>query len=290
MTLKECVEAVIEYVEEHISDPLSADLISDKIGFSKFYLSRIFPIYTGMSLMAYVRKRKLNHALIDLQKDMRIIDIAVFYGYSSERAFSRAFVNEFGQSPSHYRKNKYVMKGSQRVFDIQLPRKDWIDMIKDYLSDISYEVLDEMTVISGVKSGFEPEDEIINEMMTFKTKNSIDVKRMFGFDSPIEDERAKLGERGYELWLVVDQEIDLSETSYSHKSIPAYKYAKLRITDPFSNPMERIPKAWRSIITWIEDNKVLKKSDYDETLNCLEEVIEVDGITYMDIMVPIEKI
>jgi len=290
MTLKECVEAIVVYVEDHIHDTLSADIISEKIGYSKFYLSRIFPVYTGLNLMAYVRKRKLNHALIDLQKEMRIIDIAISYGYGSERAFSRAFANEFGKSPSYFRNNSYKIKCSQQVYDVHLPRREWITMIKDYLSDITYETIKDMKVISGIKIGLEPEDEIINEMMQYKDDMKIKIDRSFGFDSPVEEKRASIGERGYEFWLAVNADVSLENTDYILKSVPSYKYAKLRITDPFENPMEKIPNAWKTLVTWIEDNQVISKSDTNEQLDCLEEVLDIDGMTYMDIMIPIEKI
>ncbi|MBI9015121.1 MAG: helix-turn-helix domain-containing protein [Clostridiales bacterium] len=291
MTLKEYIEEIIKYVEENIHEVITADIISKRIGFSKFYLYRIFQTYTGLTLMEYVRKRKLNHALNDLKTDQRILDIALNYGYGSERAFSRAFVNEFGKSPSHFRNNEHKIESKLSVYDLSLPRKDWIEMVKEYLSKVRYETLKEMTVISGIRIGAEPEEEIINLMMAFQKEHNFEVKRSFGFDSPVDEEVANKGHRGYEFWLSIDEKDTgvVEGTEFVIKQIPSYKYACLRITDPFENPMEKIPNAWKSLVSWIEENNVVCETGQDQNLDCLEEVIDIDGTTYMDILIPITK-
>ncbi|MNC51914.1 Regulatory protein SoxS [compost metagenome] len=59
--------------------------------------------------MEYVRKRRLGYAMLDVMNGRRILDIALDYGYSSERSFSRGFQQEFGQLPSNCRGAGYAM-------------------------------------------------------------------------------------------------------------------------------------------------------------------------------------
>lgn len=289
MYYKDYIEAVVEYVEDHLTDELNVEIISDKIGYSKFYLQRIFLLYTGYSIMVYVRKRRLQVSLDDLRVGMRILDIAVKYGYGSERAYSRAFVKEFKASPSQCR-TYHKRYSKMNVYDIQLPNKEWINKMKHYLSEIKYETIEKMTVISGIRVGFEPEDEIVGVMEAFATEHQLSVKRKFGFDSPVSAELSEQGQRGYEFWLVVDEfdhhMIDASEFEVKH--IDGYKYAGLIIEDPFENPMEKIPNGWKTLVAWLDDNVevVFGKNKH---LNCLEEVLEIDGTTCMNILVPIAE-
>ena len=290
MELKDYIEDVIKYIENNIHEVLTADILSKKIGYSKFYLHRIFQIYTGLTLMEYVRKRKLHYALLDLKKDKRIIDIAVDYGYGSERSFSRAFVKEFGNSPSYYRNRPAESIKRLVVYDLHLPRKEWLENMKEYLSEIRYETLKDMTVISGIRISADPEDEIIGIMIKFKNDNGIIVKRTFGFDSPVTEAEREKGYRGYEFWMVIDDEgaFELVEgTEFTVKKIPSYKYVSLRITDPFANPLERIPNGWKTLVAWLDKNKVQCDFENDINLDCLEEVKEENGTMFMDIYIPI---
>jgi AraC-like DNA-binding protein len=49
---------MIDHIDEHISEPLSLDGISWHVGLSKYYLNHMFSIYTGFSVMEYVRRKK----------------------------------------------------------------------------------------------------------------------------------------------------------------------------------------------------------------------------------------
>ena len=288
MKLKKYIEAVINYIEEHIQEDLSVDQISHSIGYSKFYLHRIFQIYTGLSIKAYVRKRKMYHALVDLQTELRVIDIALKYGYASERSFTRAFTNMYGKSPSHFRNVDYLVEEKLCVYDLELPERDWVNKVKEYLSSVRYETLEPMTVISGKRAGLEPEDEIIGVMSRYAEGHNIVVKRRFGFDSPVSEDMQAKGQRGYEYWLVVNDDYNLISSEFVLKKIPSYKYVSLRIENPFENPMEKIPNGWKTLVAWLDSNveDIMSK---DLCLDCLEEEYEKDGINYMDIFIPIAK-
>jgi AraC family transcriptional regulator len=86
------------------------------------------------------------------------------------------------------------------------------------------------------------------------------------------------------------------ETCVSVKLIPAYRYATLRITDPFADPFERIGGGWRFLANWLQHHEVptepgLSGEPADcQQAACLEEVLEIDGVTVMDIFIPLERI
>ena len=107
LQLKQHLQRLIDYIEEHLEDELNLDDLSRVIGYSPFHLHHIFTAFTGESLAGYIRKRRLSQAVRWIQgTDLRITDIALHCGYQTPAAFSKGFRQEFGISPSELRKNK----------------------------------------------------------------------------------------------------------------------------------------------------------------------------------------
>lgn len=101
----EAIARCIEYIEENIKNELSPEIIANECGYSVFHFSRVFNINQGITLMEYVKKRRLSLAAEDLFNGKRIIDIAIDYGFETHNGFSKAFKKEFGYSPTHYIKH-----------------------------------------------------------------------------------------------------------------------------------------------------------------------------------------
>lgn len=283
--MKEYLQAIIDFIDSHVDEKLTLDSIADHIGFSKYYLNQVFSIYTGYSIMAYTRLRKLEYATELLKTDMRIIDIALELGYSSERAFSRALTKALGYPPSYFR-NTTVLKSRQLViYDLKLQidentfygyfpphhknivekiKKEGIPNMMKYLSDVNYVMLDSMTVVSGIKVGKKPESDIISIMNRLVETYNLSPLRSFGFDIPIDGNEDPMVYRGYEFWHVLsDQDLKrlpssknfvFEDVEFTIKKIPKHRYATLRITEPFVDSFERIPGAWKALYSWLEAN------------------------------------
>ncbi|MFR5875222.1 MAG: helix-turn-helix domain-containing protein [Eubacterium sp.] len=89
------------YIEEHLTDEIDINQLSKITMQSADSFKRFFSYIAGMSMNEYIRRRKLSSAVFDLQNtDLRIIDIAVKYGWSSADSFTRAFVSQHGITPS----------------------------------------------------------------------------------------------------------------------------------------------------------------------------------------------
>lgn len=83
---------------------------------SLYHFSRLFVLYTGLSPIEYVRRRKMLHAASAICSGEKILTVAVQYGYSSHTAFSKSFKKVFGCSPSTYRKVT-----DRKVSDFDIP-------------------------------------------------------------------------------------------------------------------------------------------------------------------------
>jgi len=101
----------MQYVEENLTNDIDFTKLSRIAGCSEYHFRRMFSFLAGMSLGEYIRLRRLTMAATLLQtEDKKIIDIALEMGYESPDAFTKAFQNLHGVTPSHVRKNNARVK------------------------------------------------------------------------------------------------------------------------------------------------------------------------------------
>lgn len=124
---KKQVQEIIKEIDSSIrkgeDEEMSLRLLSEKLGYSEFYVSRKFFEISGMKYRDYLRYRKLAFALKEVRdSNEKILDIAVKYGFSSGEAFSRTFKKAYGISPSSFRKNPVpvVLRTIIKPFDCYL--------------------------------------------------------------------------------------------------------------------------------------------------------------------------
>lgn len=94
---------VILYLEKIIFDGCEIDYneISKIAGSPAALFQRIFIFVSGISISDYVRKRRLTLAGHDLKDhDLSVLDAAIKYGFQSNSAFTRAFKEFHGITPS----------------------------------------------------------------------------------------------------------------------------------------------------------------------------------------------
>lgn len=95
---------LLVWIENNLEKKVLLDNVSDKAGYSKWYLQRIFRGETGISLATYIRHRKLSRAAVMLKMtSLGIIDISEKLGYSTQQTFTRTFKRHFGVAPGIYR-------------------------------------------------------------------------------------------------------------------------------------------------------------------------------------------
>lgn len=101
----------IHYVEEHLSEEIEFETLAKIAGCSTYHFQRMFTYMAGFGISEYIRRRRMSLAAVDLQeKNCRILDIALKYGYSSPTAFNRAFQSIHGISPSLVKKKGTLVK------------------------------------------------------------------------------------------------------------------------------------------------------------------------------------
>src|SRR5271170_2883042 len=92
------------FIESHLASELTLDEISDVAGVTRFHLVRAFAAATGLSVMRYVRARRLSEAARALANGAPdILSLALEADYGSHEAFTRAFRDHFGVTPEAVR-------------------------------------------------------------------------------------------------------------------------------------------------------------------------------------------
>ena len=104
------LQRVLDYIEENIDDDISFDAMAKLTESGIYHLQRSFSLLTGMTLTEYIRQRRLTLAAGDLMRGMKVIDVALKYGYDSQDGFARAFVRFHGVLPGEVRDRSSLLE------------------------------------------------------------------------------------------------------------------------------------------------------------------------------------
>ncbi|KAG6337289.1 hypothetical protein ID866_1796 [Astraeus odoratus] len=95
---------ILDWIEDNLESPLSLEKVSERSGYSKWHLQRMFKKETGHSLGQYIRSRKLTEIAQKLKESNEpILYLAERYGFESQQTLTRTFKNYFDVPPHKYR-------------------------------------------------------------------------------------------------------------------------------------------------------------------------------------------
>ena len=99
------------YMEENLCGEMNFNVLAGIACMSEDGFGRLFNYMSGMTIKEYMRCRRLTLAAYDLRdSDMRVIDVAVKYGYNSADAFAKAFIKQHGITPTQARNPHHSLK------------------------------------------------------------------------------------------------------------------------------------------------------------------------------------
>ncbi len=94
----------LDFIDKNITRNISLYDISREAGFSVPHFYRLFRRLTGDTVGAYILRRKMSMAAVDLvNSDKSITSIAFDYGFESHDVFTRSFSKVYGITPNKYR-------------------------------------------------------------------------------------------------------------------------------------------------------------------------------------------
>lgn len=171
-SIKKMNEA-LDYIEENLDNEIDFKEVSRIALSSEYHFSRMFSFLAGMSLSEYIRKRRLTLAAFELSStDVKVVDVAVKYGYNSPDSFARAFFNMHGLTPSEARLNGKSLKAYPRM-TFQLSIRGGTEMNYRIVEKAPFKIAGIMKRVNIVFEGQNPEiagmyqslnEELINRM------------------------------------------------------------------------------------------------------------------------------
>jgi AraC family transcriptional regulator len=106
MNWTKIIEDAIRFIEENITEDLTVGRIAKEVNTSAFYFQKGFSMLCGYTVGEYVRMRRLSLAGEELiSSDIKVIDLAIKYGYDSPDSFTKAFTRFHGNTPTDVRNN-----------------------------------------------------------------------------------------------------------------------------------------------------------------------------------------
>ncbi len=112
----ERLNQAMSYIEENLAGEIDYDHLARIACCSTFHFQRMFSYIANVPLAEYIRRRRMTAAAFDLQSSgLKVIDLALKYGYESPTSFSRAFQNVHGVSPSAARAAGMPLKAYPRM-------------------------------------------------------------------------------------------------------------------------------------------------------------------------------
>ena len=96
------IQSSIDYIEDNLKTDITAKELSEMAGFSLFHYYRLFQSAVGMPVMQYITRRRLLHALYDMHCGEKMIEVALEYGFETQAGFYKAFIREFGYTPTEF--------------------------------------------------------------------------------------------------------------------------------------------------------------------------------------------
>lgn len=106
---------LLEFVQEHFRDPeLSLTMLSETLGLSQPYISKLFKDETGQNFIAYVRQLRFAWVQRELSDtDRPVKDIVLDSGYMDVANFSRSFKAYSGVTPVEYRRQSQARRAKE---------------------------------------------------------------------------------------------------------------------------------------------------------------------------------
>lgn len=106
----------IDYIEDNLLEDITCSQVAKHIYISTFHFQRTFNMLTGFTINEYIRNRRLSLAGQELTKEnVKVVDIALKYGYETPESFSKAFRRFHKITPNQAKKEGANLKSFNRL-------------------------------------------------------------------------------------------------------------------------------------------------------------------------------
>ena len=280
------IQRAIGYIEDNLTETIDYEEVAKKCYSSSYHFQRVFSILCGFTLGEYIRNRRLTLAGRELATtNVKVIDVALKYGYESPDSFTKAFQKFHGILPSQARNNGSNLKSFSRlvlkfsleggtIMNYRIEEKESLVLLGHSIK-CSCSPTDVVNTYEKTKNHWLTNKDVIRKLKTFRDNKHIwyDVYTDF-----INDEFTHI--------IAVDYSSSHIEQDLKCISISAHEYAIFETNccespdDEWLSLMKRIISEWLPTTEYkIAEHPQINKLFFDNDLSK----------RYMEIWIPIEK-
>ncbi len=101
---KERCKSLTDYIDEHYSEDISLESLSEEFHISRDHLSRIFRTCMGTTFKKHLTRTRMYHAYkLLIHTDLTLLEISMKCGFADSRSFISSFKQVYHTTPSKYR-------------------------------------------------------------------------------------------------------------------------------------------------------------------------------------------
>ena len=219
MDWTEAISKAVQYIEDNITEDISAEDVANHVNISAYYFQKGFSLLCGYTITEYIRNRRLALAAGEIASgNIKIIDAALKYGYNSPDSFTKAFTRFHGVTPSMVQKNGTMIK-------IFAPLKIKLSLEGGYIMEYKLVKKDSFVVMGVLKeSSYDSAKTVIPEFWKehYERGNGKYVCGMFGVN--IDEPMAGSGTFKYMIADAYNPAMDIPE-GFITKMIPEFTWA-----------------------------------------------------------------
>ncbi|MGD6777591.1 AraC family transcriptional regulator [Sutcliffiella horikoshii] len=252
MDLLKDMNTAMKYIEENLTNEIDFKIVARTAHCSEYHFKRMFSFLAGITLSEYIRRRRLSLAALELHNSkVKVIDVAIKYGYNSPDSFTRAFFNLHGITPSEARENGQKLK-AYPLMTFQLSIRGGNEMNYRIEQKEAFHIIGIMKRVPIVFQGENPEisdmwksldaDKISNlqKLSNVEPKGMIQASTNFS-----EGRMEEKGELDQYIGVATTQE---NPENFSKLEVPASTWAIFESTGPFPQTLQetwgRIYSEW----------------------------------------------
>jgi AraC family transcriptional regulator len=262
MNSLENMNEALNYIEANLTYEIDFKEVARRAYCSEYHFKRMFSFLAGVSLSEYIRRRRLTLAALELtSSSIRIIDLAIKYGYSSPDSFTRAFQSLHGVNPTDAKNIGQPLKAFPRM-SFQLSIKGGSEMNYRIEEKEAFRVIGLKKrvpiVFHGVNNEIASMWESLNEELINKLKSLSNVAPLGLLSASTNFSEGRMEEKGE-----LDHYIGVAATNecpanLSQLEVPALTWAVFEAVGPFPAALQEV---WGRIYSeWFPS------SNYEQTM------------------------
>ena len=284
------MNGAIRYIENNLDKDIDFEQASKEACCSVYHFQRMFSFITDITLAEYIRRRRFTLAAFELQNtEIRIIDLALKYGYDSNESFSRAFQKIHGVLPSLARSKGVNLKAFPRI-SFQITIKGDVEMDYRIEDGLPCRVFGKSI---DVKFNEDQEYEEINNFVVQSWQNGLrqKIRDAAGYGPEGLHSTKLLGmalygfkpDGAFKFMLTAECPETTIPDSFEVLEIPKSTWAVFSTTCAEDEELDTISKIWNRIPEWFQATNYEHKQDVPE----LEKCYRTDNGYLAEVWIPI---